>query len=109
VRRLDRRRGDTHGGFEQNAAAFTAIRWWGRQSAYTWGQTPLLYVGLDENKAALSKIDMQAAGTVGANGGKEVITVEPNKRILEFPTVACEKNCPASWSIANTNDVSFFQ
>jgi hypothetical protein len=52
---------------------------------------------------------MQAAGAVGANGGKEVITVEPNKRILKFTAVACEKNCPASWSIANTNDVSFFE
>jgi hypothetical protein len=52
---------------------------------------------------------MQAAGTVGANGGKEVITVEPNKRILKFATVACEKNCSATWPIADTNDVSFFE
>jgi hypothetical protein len=52
---------------------------------------------------------MQAAGTVGTNGGKEVISVEPNKRILEFTTIACEKNCPASWPIADTHDVSFFE
>jgi len=34
---------------------------------------------------------MQATGAIGANGGKEVVTVEANKRILKFTTVACEK------------------
>jgi hypothetical protein len=109
VRGLDRRRGDTPTGFEQNAAAFTAISRWGCQSAYTWGQTPLLHVGLDENKAALPEIDMQATRTIGANGGKEVVTVEANKRILKFTTVACEKNCPTSWSIADANNIPFFE
>jgi hypothetical protein len=102
-------RGDPHGRFEQNAAAFAAVSWWGCQSAYTRGQTPLLYIGLNENKATLSKIDMQATRTVGANGGKEIVAVEPNERILEFPAVTCEENCPASWPIADTNDVSFFE
>jgi len=109
VRGLDRRRGDTPARFEQNAAAFTAISRWGCQSAYTWGQTPLLHVGLDKNKAALPEIDMQATGTIGANSRKEVVTVEANKRILKFTTVACEKNCPASWSIADANNISFFE
>jgi hypothetical protein len=109
VRGLDRRRGDTPAGFEQNAAAFTAVSWWGCQSAYTWGQAPLLHVGLDENKAALPEVDVQTTGTIGANSGEKVVTVEANKRILKFTTVACEKNCPASWSIADTNNIPFFE
>jgi len=52
---------------------------------------------------------MQATGTIGANGGKEVVTVETNERILKFTTIACEKNCPASWSIPDANNVSFFE
>jgi hypothetical protein len=52
---------------------------------------------------------MQATGTIGTNGGKEVVTVEANKRILKFATVACEKNCPASWSIADANNIAFFE
>jgi hypothetical protein len=109
VRGLDRRRRGTRASFKQNAAAFTAVSWWGCQSAYTWGQTPLLHVGFDENKAALPEIDMQATGAIGANGGKEVVTVEANERILKFTTVACEKNCPASWSIADANNIPFFE
>jgi hypothetical protein len=62
-RGLNRRRGDSRASFEQNAAASTAVS--------RWGQTPLLHVGLYENKAALSKIDIEATGTIGTNSGKE--------------------------------------
>jgi hypothetical protein len=41
-----------------------------------------------KTKVSLPEIDMQATETIGANGGKEVVTVEVNKRI---PT-ACENN-----------------
>jgi hypothetical protein len=33
---------------------------------------------------------MQATGTIGANGRKKDVTVEANKRILEFTTGAYE-------------------
>jgi hypothetical protein len=52
---------------------------------------------------------MQATGTIGANGGKEVVAVEANKCIFKFTTVACEKNCPATWSIADANNIPFFE
>ena len=48
----------------------------------TLGAKPHFFnVGLDENKVALPGIDMQATETIGANGGKKVVTVEVNKRI----------------------------
>jgi hypothetical protein len=92
VRELDRRRGDhprSRAGFEKNAAAFTAVTVKPVRVpeclSYAWGQTPLLHVGLNENKAALPEIDMQATGTI------EVVTAEANKRVLKSTTVACEK------------------
>jgi hypothetical protein len=57
----------------------------------------------------LTKIDVQAAGTVRADCGEKVVTVESNERILEFATVSREKNRPTSWSIANTDHVAFFE
>ena len=68
------------------------------------GPNPLLHVGLDENKVTLLEIDMQATETIGANGGKKLVTVEVNKRIPD----RVKKNCPTLWSIANTS-IPFFE
>jgi hypothetical protein len=81
VRGLDRRRGDIRVCFEQNAAAFTAVSQWGARVPTLGAKPHFFNVGLDENKAALPGIDMQAKETIGANGGKKVVTVEVNKRI----------------------------
>jgi hypothetical protein len=50
-----------------------------------------------------------AAGTIGAYRGEEVVTVESNEGILKFTTVSCEKDSPASRSVADTNDVPFLE
>jgi len=55
---------------------------------------------------------MQATGTIGANGGKEVVTLEANKYILGFTTAAREKKTiplRGPWSIADTNNIPFFE
>lgn len=95
--------------FEQNAAAFTPVGRWGCESPYTRGEAPLFHLGFDKNKASLSKVDMYAAGSIGAYSGEEVVTVEPNKGILEFTTVSCEKDSATSWPIAHTNNISFLE
>jgi len=50
-----------------------------------------------------------AAGSIGAYSGEEVVTVKPNKGILEFSTVSGEKDSPTPWPIAHTDNVTFLE
>ena len=69
-------------------------------------KTPLLYVGLNEDKAHLSKVDMNLARSLGSNGREEVLSLESMCNIVEFLAIASEKDCPSARPISNSNDIS---
>ena len=60
-------------GFEENAALLGTIWRWRCERAGHGSKTPLLNVGFDKNKASLTKVDMDDAGSVGADRGEEVL------------------------------------
>lgn len=87
---------------------FAAIRWWRRKAASLWCETPFLDVGLDENEAHLTEIDMYLARSVCSNRGKEVLCFETVCDIIELLAVASEEERSSPWSVADANDISLY-
>lgn len=95
--------------FKQNASLFAPVRWGRGEATSHWGQTPFLDIAFDEHEAHLAKIDMNAAGTVGANGREKVLRPVVMHHILEFLPVASEEYCARSGSVAHSNDIALEQ
>lgn len=93
---------------EEDATLFAAIRRRRREAASHRRKTPFFYVSFDEDEARLSKVNMDSAGSVGTNGGKEVVGFQPVGYILELFAVACEEDGSCSRSISNADNVALY-
>jgi hypothetical protein len=51
---------------------------------------------------------MDSAGTIGTDGGKEVLRFQSMSDVIKFLAVACEEDCPASRSVSNTDNVTLY-
>ena len=92
--------------FEQDAALFTAVRWWRSKASCHGRQTPFLDVRLYEYEAGLAEIDVHGAGSISADCGEEVLGFEAVGYIIEFLAVAREEDRAGTRAVADTNDVA---
>jgi len=92
--------------FEQDTPRLTTIRWRRSQTAGHRSKAPFLDIGLDEDKAHLSKIDVHFAGACSADGGKQVRMLESVRYVFELATVAGEEDCARAGTIADADDIA---
>ncbi len=92
-------------GFQEDAALFAAVWRWGREAAHHGRQTPFLDVRFDEDEAHLPEVDVHRARTVGADGGEEVLRLQPVCDVVQLFTVAGEEDGPHAWPISDPYDI----
>jgi hypothetical protein len=91
---------------QENRSLFAAVWWRRSQTASLRGQAPLLYVGLNEDKSHLPKVDMDLAWTLGADRRKEVLCFETVCDIIKFLAVAGEEDRPSARPVSDTDNVA---
>lgn len=92
--------------FQQNASLLRAIWWWRCETASHRGQAPFLDVGFDEDEASLAKVDVDYGGTVGTDGGEEVLRLEPMHNLIELLAVPGEEDGACPRSITNADNIA---
>ena len=91
---------------EEDTPLFTAIRWrWGETAGHGC-ETPLLDVGLDEDEARLSEVDVHGARPVGAHGWEEVLRFETVGDVLELLAVAGEEEGSSAGAVTDADYVA---
>lgn len=95
--------------FQQYATLLAPIWWWRGQRPRGGGETPLFDVGFDEHEAELAKVDVDAGGTVGADGGEEVEGFETVGGVVEFFAVAGEEDGAGAGTVADADDVTLVE
>lgn len=95
--------------FQQNATLLRSIRGWRSQASSDGSETPFLDIGLDENEAGLSEVDVNGGGTVCSNGGEEVLCLETMDYLLQFLTVTSEEDSSSSRTITHADNVALNQ
>lgn len=83
----------------------TVRRWW-RETAGHGRKTPFLDVGLDEDEAALAKVDVHGAGPLRADGGEEVLRFEAVSHVVEFFAVTGKEDGAGPGTVADADDVA---
>lgn len=76
---------------KQDAAGLGAIGWWRSQRSGHGCQAPFFYVGFDEDKASLSKVDVYGCGAVGAYGGEKVWILDAVYDVVQFLAIASKE------------------
>ena len=94
---------------EENAATLAAVRRGRGKSTNTRGKTPFLDIRLDENKAGLSKVDMDATGPVCADRREEVPPGEPNEGILCLSAIPGKENGSGTGTVSNAENVALLE
>jgi hypothetical protein len=56
----------------------------------------------------LAKINVNAAWTIGTNGGEKVPPAEANEGIFHLTTIAGEEDSASPRTITNTQDITLF-
>lgn len=92
-------------GFQEDAALFAAVWRWGCEAAHHGGQTPFLDVRFDEDEAHLPEIDVHRARTVGADGGEEVLRLQPVCDVVQLFPVTSEEDGPHARPISDPYDI----
>lgn len=77
-----------------------------RQRPHHRPKSPLLHIRLNKHKPRLSKVHMHRCGSGSAQGGKNVVFVEPDKGVTEVSTVAGEEDCAGTGTVADAEDVA---
>lgn len=96
-------------GLEQDAAGLGAIGWRRSQRSDHGCQAPLLDIGLDKDKASLSKVDMYSCGPVGAYGGKEIRILDAMYNVVQLLAVAGEEYATRSWPVTAADDIALHE
>jgi hypothetical protein len=96
-------------GFQQNATLLRSVRGWRSQTSSDGGQTPFLDIGLDEDEAGLSEVDVNSSRAVCANGGEEVLCLETVDYLFELLTIACKEDSTSSRPVTHTNNIALYQ
>lgn len=91
---------------EEYAALLRTIWWWWRKGTRDGCETPLLDVGLDEDEAGLSKVDVDNSRSNGADGWEEVWRFQAVDNFLKLLAVAGEEDCACSGPVAYANHVA---
>ena len=91
---------------QKNRSLFAAVRWGRSQATCLWGKTPFLYVGFNEDESHLSEVDMYLTRSLSANRGKEVLSLESMRNIVEFLAVTGEEDCSCARSVTNSNNIA---
>ena len=92
--------------FEEYGVRLRAIWRRRRQRARHGSETPLLDVGLDENEAGLTEVDVYDARPVRADGGEEVLCLQSMDSILHLLAVSCEENRASPGPVADANNIA---
>ena len=95
--------------FQQNTALLTAVRRWWSQAASHRRKAPFLDISFNKNKTALAKIDMYGARTVGTDGWKEVLCLEPMSNVVKFLAIAGEEYTAGSGTVADPNHIALHE
>lgn len=93
-------------GLEENTALLGTIWRWRCERASHRSETPLLDIGFDEDKASLTKVDMDDAGSVRADRGEEVLRLQAVYYILQLLSVSGEENRATSRAVADANNIA---
>ena len=91
---------------EEYASLLGTIWRWRRERARDGGETPLLDVGLDEDEAGLSEVDVDDSWADGADGWEEVGRFETVDDLLEFLAVAGEEDGARAGTVAHADYVA---
>ncbi len=91
---------------QQDSVGFDAVWWRWCQGPGHGSQPPLLHVGLDEDESGLTKVDVDDARPVRAEGWEEVLRLQAVDHVLQSLAVPREEYCPRPRSVANTNNVA---
>lgn len=82
------------------------VRGWRSETSSHRRQTPFLYVGFDENKPHLPKVDMNRAWPVGANCRKEILSLQIMRHFVKFLSVAGKEYTACPRSISDPNHIA---
>lgn len=99
----------SRGGFEQYAAALRSVCGRRGQGAHHWRKSPFLHVRLDKDKTGLPEVDVDAAGTVRADGREHVSLVEADIGVLELFAVPGEEDRSGSRAVTDAERVPLEQ
>ena len=93
-------------GLEENAALLRTIWRWRCERPSHGSETPLFNIGFDEDKASLTKVDMNNAGSVRADRGEEVLRLQAVYHILQLLSVSSKENRATSGAVTDTNNIA---
>ena len=93
---------------EQDTALLASIRRRRRETARHGCEAPFLHIRFDENETHLSEVDMDCAGSIGTDCGKEILCFKSMGDVVELLAVACEEDRSTSRSVSNTDNVTLY-
>lgn len=96
-------------GGEEDGSHLVAISGRRSKGSSHGSQAPFLDVGLDEDEAGLAEVDVHRGRPGGPDGRKQVESVQPHIRILQFLSVPREEHRARPRPIADPQHITFLQ